>query len=98
MTGFTIRIHNATVISMDRHRRILRDAVIGKNWLPGAQKYAYGATALGLVDASDASVSVKELLNRMGKMEKAPASKAEANEPVVGSSKIGGAACGKVFN
>jgi hypothetical protein len=46
-----------------------RDKIIGNNWLPGAQKYAYAAQALGLVSAADASTSVKTMLAKQKQIE-----------------------------
>lgn len=40
----------------------LRDTLLGKNWIPGAQKNAYASVALGLVSEQNASKSVKETL------------------------------------
>lgn len=40
----------------------LRDDVIGKNWLPGAQKGSLAATALGIIAEKDSSASVKKTL------------------------------------
>ena len=40
----------------------LRDHVVGKNWVPGAQKGSLAVSALGLISDKDSSVSVKRMI------------------------------------
>jgi hypothetical protein len=73
----------------------LRDNVLGKNWLPGAQKGSLAATALGLVSEKDSSASVKKLFAEKARL---------ANQGIAGnmnilvtSGAVVGGSCGNAF-
>lgn len=80
----------------------LRNDVIGKNWIQGAQKYAYAAVTAGLVNRREASASVRTTLLQEAKNElakrRAAAASAATNGAAGNGQATGVAACGSVFN
>ena len=76
--------------------RAVRDEVIGKNWIPGAQKYAYAAVSSKLISENEASQSVQRTL----KMERAEANAKPEHQKSGGTNAktAGGAICGAAFN
>ncbi len=68
--------------------KALRGAVVGNNWIPGAQKNAYATMALGLVSKTEASTSVRATL-----------AKETGAESTESAGEVGGATnCGSAFD
>ena len=72
----------------------IREELLGKDWIPGAQKYAFAATALKLVPKAEISPSVKAVINAAKKNVKNNSkTKLTLVENVLGMAR-----CGAVFN
>lgn len=74
----------------------LRNHVLGKHWLPGAQKYALAAKVLGLVSDQEAASSVKRMLKKEKKQNIAGS---KLFTSTARKSRAGGVgSCGSAFN
>jgi len=73
----------------------LRDEVLGKNWIPGAQKGSLAVTALGLISEKESSESVKKMFDAKAELAKKGIFK-KLNILETSGARIGGR-CGNAF-
>ncbi|MEK6706838.1 MAG: hypothetical protein AABZ06_13730 [Bdellovibrionota bacterium] len=71
----------------------IREDLLGADWIPGAQKYAFAAAGLGILKESEVSPSVKAVINAFKKSAQSGKTKQTLVEHTLGL-----ANCGAAFN